>query len=72
MDHKITLNEKEYDIRDFTPEQHNLLAVIQIADPDIRKMSARLAVMQEGREQAVKALVASVEATAVEKGEADD
>ena len=72
MDHKITINNKEYDTRDFNSQQSDLLTIIQVANADIQKASARLALMQTGREGAIQALVESLETETVEKGESDD
>ena len=72
MDHKITINNKEYDTRDFNSQQSDLLTIIQVANGDIQKASARLALMQTGREGAIQALFESLEKPVVEKGEADD
>lgn len=63
MDHKITINNKEYDRRNFTDEQHRVLNVVLMTNTDIDKAQARLDVMRAGREVALDNLVKSLEAT---------
>ena len=73
MDHKITINNKEYDTRDFSEQQKGLLDMINLANSDLFKARARVELVAAGREAAVNALTQALEATAqATQGEAND
>lgn len=64
---KLYLNNNEYDIRDLTNHQQELLSTITLADSDIHKMTLRLAAHKAGRESLVQLLATSVEETTKSK-----
>jgi len=73
MDHKITINNKEYDTRDFSEQQKGLLDMINLANSDLFKARARVELVAAGREAALRTLTQSVEAIKQStQGEAND
>ena len=70
---KVVINDKEYDVRDFTEQQQNLLEMINVANADIHKLRNRLELSVCGREAAVRTLTQTLEAAAqAVKGEAHE
>ena len=62
-DNKVTINGKEFDVRDFSPEQTELLNAVALADSDLYKMRVRLAVQQTGRDALFNQLTQTLETT---------
>ena len=58
---KITINEKEYDIRDLSEVANRLIQCIQLADQDITLAQAGLFIKEEGRKAAIQQLITEVE-----------
>lgn len=56
----ITVNDTEYDLKDFTDYQREILGFVQQADADIFKLRSRLAIAQAGRQAAITSLSESL------------
>ena len=60
---KVTISGTEYDIRDFNPEQKELLDAIAFADSELYKLRVRLTVQQSGRDQLLTQLTQTLNDT---------
>ena len=69
---KVNINNVEYDIRDLSLVAQDQIIILNIADSNIRKAQAELAVMLKGRDVVVQELIDEVEKVKVEAGEADE
>ena len=58
---KVTINNQEFDIRDFNPEQKELLDAIAFADSELYKLRVRLTVQQTGRDALLTQLTKTLE-----------
>ena len=72
FENKVNINGKEYDVRDLSPLAQDQIVILNIADNNIRKSQAELAVMVKGRDVVVQELIDEVEKEQVEAGEAND
>ena len=72
FENKVNINGKEYDVRDLSPLAQDQIVILNIADNNIRKSQAELAVMVKGRDVVVQELIDEVEKEKVEAGEAND
>ena len=69
---KVNINGVEYDTRDLSDLAHDQMIILSIADQNIRKAQAELAVMLKGRDAVVQELIDEVEKPKAEAGEAND
>ena len=58
---KVTINGKEFDTRDFNPEQKELLDAIAFCDSELYKLRVRLTVQQTGRDALFNQLTQTLE-----------
>ena len=72
IENKVNINGKEYDVRDLSPLAQDQIVILNLADNNIRKSQAELAVMVKGRDVVVQELIDEVEKEKVEAGEAND
>ena len=60
---KVTIAGKEYDTRDFNPEQMELLDAVAFADSELYKARVRQAIQQAGRDTILNQLIQTLETT---------
>ena len=58
---KVTIAGKEYDTRDFNPEQLELLDAVAFADSELYKIRVRQAIQQAGRDTLFNQLIQTLE-----------
>ena len=66
MDHKITVNGKEYDTRDLSDQTKQLINIISAADREMGTLNAKLVTMAAGRDSLTAQLIEQVEKESAE------
>lgn len=63
----ITINDKDYEVEDLTPEQQHLVAQVNVCRNKAQAANSELQIARVAEQQFAQALIASVEAPTEEK-----